>query len=147
MSKEMICFAGVSRKDGELKFRTAADDKRSTQLTKLGDTEVEMIAIDPVATKQEAAQALLTRGFVNGRAEVLALLNRVADKTAAPRAKKTVRVSAKKTRVKAAEPTLSIEEANARAVASMREVTEAEALERLCHRVTKSRKRKTTIAE
>jgi hypothetical protein len=72
MSKA-ITFAGVSRLNGELKFRTATEDKRFLQLIKLGDTEVEFTSIN-AETKQQAAQELLARNFANGRAEIQALL-------------------------------------------------------------------------
>ena len=72
MSKT-IYFAGVSRVAGELKFRTATDDKRFLQLIKLGDTDVEMVNLK-AETKQEAAEELLSRNFANGRADIQALL-------------------------------------------------------------------------
>ena len=52
-----IIFAGVSRLKGELKFRTATDDKRFAQLIKLGDTEVEFSRVN-ASSKSEAAQEL-----------------------------------------------------------------------------------------
>jgi len=76
MSKE-IYFAGVSRVNGELKFRTAASPARFQQLGKLGDTDVEMINVR-VETKSQAAKELLARNFANGRADIEALLVRVA---------------------------------------------------------------------
>ena len=72
MSKS-ITFAGVSRVDGVLKFRTASDDKRIAQLIKLGDTDVEMTRVD-VENKSQAAKELLARNFANGRADIEALL-------------------------------------------------------------------------
>jgi hypothetical protein len=99
MSKA-IYFAGVSRVAGELKFRTAADDKRMAQLVKLGDTDVEMSKIHNYAeNKAQAAQELLDRNFANGRAEIQALLESVAGKTSAPRKTGTVRVRARKIKI------------------------------------------------
>ena len=149
MSK--ITFAGVSRTAGVLRFRTASDDKRFAQLAKLGDTDIEFTRVS-ADTKSQAAKELLGRNFANGRADIDALLVGVAkdDNTIKPKRQVTVRVptrfaieqQGKKVTV---EKKLSIEEANARAVASMREVTEAEALERLCFRVAKKRKSRKTV--
>jgi hypothetical protein len=98
MSK-VLNFAGVSRVAGELKFRTATEPSRFQQLTKLGDTDVEMTKIAPAMSKQAAAQELLDRGFANGRADIQALLESVAGKTSAPRKTGTVRVRARKIKV------------------------------------------------
>jgi hypothetical protein len=76
MSKA-IYFAGVSRVNGELKFRTAASPARFQQLGKLGDTDVEMVNVN-VDSKSAAAKELLSRNFANGRADIEALLVRVA---------------------------------------------------------------------
>jgi hypothetical protein len=78
MSK-LISFAGVSRVNGELKFRTAVSPARITQLQKLGDTEVEMRFLNTSMTKSEAAKRLISTGFANDREDVLALLVSVAN--------------------------------------------------------------------
>jgi hypothetical protein len=77
MSK-LISFAGVSRVNGVLKFRTADSPARITQLQKLGDTEVEMRFLNTPMTKSEAAKRLISTGFANDREDVLALLVSVA---------------------------------------------------------------------
>jgi hypothetical protein len=77
MSK-LISFAGVSRVNGVLKFRTADSPARITQLQKLGDTEVEMRFLNIAMTKSEAAKRLISIGFANDREDVLALLVSVA---------------------------------------------------------------------
>ena len=77
MSK-LISFAGVSRVNGVLKFRTADSPARITQLQKLGDTEVEMRFLNIAMTKSEAAKRLISTGFANDREDVLALLVSVA---------------------------------------------------------------------
>ena len=77
MSK-LISFAGVSRVNGVLKFRTADSPARITQLQKLGDTEVEMRFLNVAMTKSEAAKRLISTGFANDREDVLALLVSVA---------------------------------------------------------------------
>jgi hypothetical protein len=92
MSK-LISFAGVSRVDGELKFRTAVSPARITQLQKLGDTEVEMRFLNVPMTKSEAAKRLISTGFANDREDVLALLVSVANNDnpfAKPKKAKTV---------------------------------------------------------
>ena len=78
MSK-LISFAGVSRVNGVLKFRTAVSPARITQLQKLGDTEVEMRFLNVPMTKSEAAKRLISTGFANGRADIEALLVSVAN--------------------------------------------------------------------
>jgi len=100
MSKA-IYFAGVSRLNGELKFRTAQSPARFQQLTKLGDTEVEMSSVN-ADSKEQAAQELLDRNFANGRAEIQALLVSVANDDnpfAVPKKASTVRVKARKIKV------------------------------------------------
>ena len=77
MSK-LISFAGVSRVNGVLKFRTSDSPARITQLQKLGDTEVEMRFLNTPMTKSEAAKRLISTGFANDREDVLALLVSVA---------------------------------------------------------------------
>ena len=96
MSKA-IYFAGVSRVAGELKFRTAQSPARFQQLGKLGDTDVEMVNVR-VETKSQAAKELLSRNFANGRADIEALLVKIAsDDNPFARSKKvrTVTVKAK----------------------------------------------------
>lgn len=62
MSK-MITFVGYSRVNGELKFRTAADAKRISQLEKLGDTDVNITELPMPMTKASAAKWALTSAF------------------------------------------------------------------------------------
>ena len=100
MSK-LISFAGVSRVNGVLKFRTAVSPARITQLQKLGDTEVEMRFLNIAMTKSEAAKRLISTGFANDREDVLALLVSVANDDnpfAKPRAR-TVKVKARTVKV------------------------------------------------
>jgi hypothetical protein len=104
MSK-LISFAGVSRVNGELKFRGAQNVNRITQLQKLGDTDVEMRFLNIPLTKSEAAKRLIATNFANGREDVLALLVSVANDDnpfAKPKAvKKTKTVAVKNVKVKA----------------------------------------------
>jgi hypothetical protein len=99
MSK-LISFAGVSRVNGVLKFRTADSPARITQLQKLGDTEVEMRFLNIAMTKSEAAKRLISIGFANDREDVLALLVSVAkdDNPFAKPKKKSGTVRVKRTK-------------------------------------------------
>ena len=150
MSKA-IYFAGVSRVAGELKFRTATDDKRFLQLIKLGDTDVEMVNLK-AETKQQAAEELLSRNFANGRADIQALLEAVAGKIAKPKREVIVRVptrfamelQGKKVTV---EKKLSIEEANARVAATVKEITPKRALQLLVRAMPRKRRSRKTQAE
>jgi hypothetical protein len=101
MSK-VINYAGVSRVNGELKFRTATSHARAQQLRKLGDTNVEMVILrgPALTTKSQAAKQLLAQNFSDD-AEILALLTAVAtddNPFAKPRAG-TVRVRARKVKI------------------------------------------------
>jgi hypothetical protein len=108
MSK-LISFAGYSRVAGELKFRTATDEKRIEQLAKLGDTDINIVKLStPVATKNEAVKAVIQL-YGNAEAEVTAFLTaQVKDENPfakAPKAKREVRVKVKVAKkVKASEP-------------------------------------------
>ena len=144
MSKS-IYFAGVSRVAGELKFRTATEPSRFQQLIKLGDTDVEMVNLR-AETKAEAAQELLSRNFANGRADIQALLESVAGKTSAPRKAREVKVKSKQVK-SAKEPKLSIEEANARVAATVKEITPKRALQLLVRAQPKKRRSRRTQAE
>ena len=109
-----ITYAGTSRVDGVLKFRTATDEKRIAQLAKLNDTEINLVELQPPAfNKQDAVKALLAMGFGDGNAEVSELLTGMVKdenpfvKPAKAKAKKevVVKVKAPKARkAKANEP-------------------------------------------
>ena len=142
MSKA-IYFAGVSRVNGELKFRTAASPARFQQLGKLGDTDVEMVNVN-VDSKEAAAQELISRNFANGRADIQALLEAVAGKKVAKREVKVtvptrfaVEMQGKKVKV---EKKLSIEEANARVASTVKEITPERALQLLVNAMPKKRR-------
>ena len=146
MSKAIL-FAGVSCVNGELKFRTATSQARAQQLRKLGDTDVEMSYLNSEMTKKEAAQRLIDKNFANGRADVLALLTAVASDVkpvAGPKRARTVRV--KKSTIDT-EKKLSIEEANARVMATMREITPEEAIRYLVRAQPKKRRSRKTQVE
>jgi hypothetical protein len=148
MSKA-IYFAGVSRLNGELKFRTAQSPARFQQLTKLGDTEVEMSSVN-ADSKEAAAQELLDRGFANGRAEIQALLESVASKTSKPKRQVTVRVPTKfamelQGKKVTIEKKLSVEEANARVATTVKEITSERALQLLVRAMPKKRRSRKTV--
>ena len=122
MSK-LISFVGYSRVAGELKFRTATDEKRIAQLEKLGDTDVNMVALPEAMTKSAAAKWALTAEFFTQSTEcgqdVFSLFTANAkdeNPFTAPEAKKEVKV-----RVKVAKPAKRSEsrELSARELAAM----------------------------
>ena len=122
MSK-LISFVGYSRVAGELKFRTATDEKRISQLKKLGDTDINMVALPEAMTKSAAAKWALTAEFFTKSTEcgqdVFSLFTANAkdeNPFAAPKAKKEVKV-----RVKVAKPAKRSEsrELSARELAAM----------------------------
>ena len=150
MSKA-IYFAGVSRLNGELKFRTAQSPARFQQLTKLGDTEVEMTKVD-ADSKEAAAQELLDRNFANGRTEIETLLKVVAGKVSKPKREVTVRVPSKfaierQGKRVTVEKKLSIEEANARVALTVKEITPERALQLLVNAMPKKRRSRKTQVE
>jgi hypothetical protein len=112
MSK-LISFAGVSRVNGELKFRGASNVNRIDQLRKLGDTDVEMCFLNTEMTKSEAAKRLIATNFANGREDILALLVSVANddnpfaKPKAVKKPRTVKVKSTKPRL-ILSPTVSV---------------------------------------
>lgn len=101
MSK-LISFVGYSRVAGELKFRTATDEKRIEQLAKLGDTDINMVALPEAMTKSAAAKWALTAEFFTRSTEcgqdVFSLFTANAkdeNPFTAPKAKKEVKVRVK----------------------------------------------------
>jgi hypothetical protein len=73
MSK-LINYVGHSRVAGELKFRTAGDEKRIFQLEKLGDTDIRMVVLpEPMSKGQAAKWALTAEFFAKDTPEVFAL--------------------------------------------------------------------------
>ena len=55
-----VQFAGFSRMNGVLKFRTANEISRAQQLAKLGDTDISMAILPTPMTKNDAAKYVLT---------------------------------------------------------------------------------------
>ena len=96
-----VQFAGFSRLQGELKFRTANDTKRINQLRKLGDTDVVILQLPSDMSKNEAAKYVLTNlaisypDFDTAEAKTL-LASIIKDDITLAWSKKTVTV--KKTR-------------------------------------------------
>ena len=58
-----VTYAGFSRTAGDLKFRTANDEKRIFALEKFGDTDINIVALPRAMTKSEAAKWCLTAEF------------------------------------------------------------------------------------
>jgi hypothetical protein len=72
-----VKFAGFSRLQGALKFRTANDTKRINQLRKLGDTDVVILELPEEMTKNDAAKHVLNNlnlGYMVDVAEATELL-------------------------------------------------------------------------
>ena len=108
MSK-LINFVGYSRVASELKFRTATDEKRIEQLAKLGDTDINMVALPQAMTKSAAAKWALTAEFFTKSTEcgqdVFSLFTANAkdeNPFTAPKAKKEVTVKVKMVKAKKA---------------------------------------------
>jgi hypothetical protein len=96
-----VKFAGFSRLQGTLKFRTANDTKRIDQLRKLGDTDVVILQLPSDMSKNEAAKYVLTNlaisypDFNTAEAETL-LTGLIKDETPFAKSKKprnTVKVT------------------------------------------------------
>jgi hypothetical protein len=92
-----VKFAGFSRLQGALKFRTANDTKRINQLRKLGDTDVVILELPEEMTKNDAAKFVLNNlnlGYMVDVAEATGLLTGlISDKKVA----KTVTVKKSRT--------------------------------------------------
>jgi hypothetical protein len=56
-----VTYAGFSRVNGVLKFRTANNTKRIDQLAKLGDTNVFLRPLGSAMSKNEAAKYVLSK--------------------------------------------------------------------------------------
>jgi hypothetical protein len=92
-----VQFAGFSRLQGELKFRTANDTKRINQLRKLGDTDVVILQLPSDMSKNEAAKYVLTNLAVSyadfDTAEAKTLLTSIIkDENPFAKSKKTMTV-------------------------------------------------------
>ena len=75
-----VQFAGFSRLQGALKFRTANDTKRINQLRKLGDTDVVILELPEEMSKNDAAKFVLNNlnlGYMVDVAEATELLTGV----------------------------------------------------------------------
>lgn len=96
----LITYAGFSRVDGVLKFRTACDAKRIKQLEKLGDTDIDIDKLPLPMDKNEAVKYVLTnlgRFQVNTKEAELVLTNLVKDENPFKAPKKTVAKKPQKT--------------------------------------------------
>ena len=97
--KDPIRFAGFSRVDGEIKFRTARTGARVHQLKLQGEVS-DIVEIAEVADRQSAAQALLAIGHAADNTDVVALYKTIAG-VAQPA--KTVKVRVARRQVTATE--------------------------------------------
>ena len=96
----LYTFAGTSVLKGKLKVRFANSDARAKQLAKLGDTDVNIVAMPTAMTKDAVVAYLLSVGFAKTE-EIRAAL----EAEVAPRAKtvRTVKIRVKQS-VKAKAP-------------------------------------------
>lgn len=136
MSKTFT-VAGVSRLNGVLTARFTNDDNRMSVLVKNGHTDVQLVKLPRPMDKIDAGTYLLNSNFANGDVEVETAL-KLAPKTERVKRASTVRVKAKK--VEVVEKKLSIEEANARVLETVREVTPEEAIQRMVFKAVKARR-------
>lgn len=84
-----ITYAGYSRVNGELKFRTAASASRVHQLARLGDTDINIRLLDkPVYSKQEAVEVAI-RMYAEAEAAVVKFLTAQLGHTATATRKPT----------------------------------------------------------
>lgn len=67
--------AGVSRLNGEFKFRVANGSSRVKVLMQNGHTDIDLVEMIRPMTKEEAVDYLLSIDFDNGRADVRAALD------------------------------------------------------------------------
>ena len=91
-----VQFAGFSRMNGVLKFRTANEISRAQQLAKLGDTDISMAILPNPMTKNDAAKYVLTNLAISypkfNTPEATGLLTSLI-KDENPFAKKSVKVT------------------------------------------------------
>jgi hypothetical protein len=95
-----VTYAGFSRVNGVLKFRTANDTKRIDQLTKLGDTNVFLRPLGSAMSKNAAAKYVLSKveDFnVNVKEAELVLTNLIKDENPFAKTTKTVAKKPQKT--------------------------------------------------
>jgi hypothetical protein len=95
-----VTYAGFSRVNGVLKFRTACDAKRIKQLEKLGDTDVDLDKLPMPMDKNQAVKYVLTnlgRFQVNAKEAESVLTNLVKDENPFKAPKKPVAKKPQKT--------------------------------------------------
>lgn len=112
MSK-LISYVGYSRVAGELKFRTAANQARVAQLEKLGDTDINIVALPSEMTKSSAAKWALTAAFfAKCSEEIFALFTANAkDENPFKKPSKPKTVKAKNVRLVVGSATVSADDA------------------------------------
>lgn len=97
--KDPIRFAGFSRVDGSIKFRTARTASRVHQLKLQGEVS-DIVEIAEAADRKSAAQALLAINHASDNAEVVALYKTIAGEA---QPAKTVKVRVARKNVTATE--------------------------------------------
>ena len=121
----LYTFAGTSVLKGSLKVRFANSEARARQLTKLGDTDVNIVALPSACDKASAVRHLLDSGFAKTDAVRAALEAELAAPVKV-KVKREVKIRVKAARVKPA-PKKAVKAAKAvKSVSAEVEVTEAE---------------------
>jgi hypothetical protein len=92
----LYTFAGTSVLRGELKVRYANSQARAAQLSKLGDTDVNIVALPEAMNKISAARYLLNTGFASNDQIRAALEAEATDVPAKPKREVRVRVKVAK---------------------------------------------------
>ena len=119
----LYSFAGTSILKGVLKVRFANSEARARQLTKLGDTDVNIVALPMACDKASAVRHLLDSGFATSDAVRTALEAELSVPVKARRETK-IRVAVAKPKAKAKVAAKKAQAA--KAVKPEVEVTEAE---------------------
>ena len=121
----LYSFAGTSVLKGQLKVRFANSEARARQLTKLGDTDVNIVALPTACDKASAVRHLLDSGFAVTDAVRAAL---EAELAVPVKARREVSVRVKPVKARAAKvPAAPKAKAKAKAAKPAEpEVTEAE---------------------
>lgn len=81
---KLFSYAGVSRKAGQLKFRTSNRAEYVDILIKEGHSDLDIMDLGQNMTKDDALAFLLSINFDNGNAEVRAVLEAEATKRRLP---------------------------------------------------------------
>jgi hypothetical protein len=117
----LYTFAGTSILKGQLKVRFANSEARARQLSKLGDTDVNIVALPSASDKASAVRYLLDSGFAKTDA-VKAALEAELSPVSKPNREVKIRVKVARPAKAARKPAKAV----AKPAQAKVEVTEAE---------------------